>query len=432
MLFHIVSFVFHVAASTSFLLAGVPKNTTVGVTFSLTWKLQGDDPDKFRFSLRNVSHGLDEVERIPFSLPVAGTREGTVMVNFPFPGSYLIETINNSTNEVIFSSGKFSVHNANFAVDPVPTSSERASVTTTFIKSSSAVSTSSISLLHSTNEAPSSTRSVSVDLDPKTVNTVSVESPLSLNSPSITPPAASTAHSSPPPSKIIETMSTGSETSTVAATTPASTSDNSSPRGPQRTSTIIGAVIGVIGFLLLLLLGVYFYRRRHRHPILIPGPLKGIFPYSKIRPLPQPQRDSMMQRLRGDDAPVSASVDVRRSTSTNSFMLDVEEGVPGADLPSEGGESLWGTHRMSVASDTNAHVPSHSGEYSVRGSVQSFAGGPISNPSTPALPANAGKDEMDEDITELRFHIPEFAIDSASLWDQYSESEPPPAYVKDA
>ncbi|KAK0209883.1 hypothetical protein IW262DRAFT_1468189 [Armillaria fumosa] len=407
------------------------------MTLSLTWQLQGDDPDKFRFSLRNVSHGLDEVERIPFSLPVNGTREGTVIVNFPFPGSYLIETINNSTNEVIFSSGTISVHSANFAVNPVPTSSEGAAVTTTSLKISSAASTSSISLLNSTNRALSSTRSVSTNPGQKTFNTVSVESPLSLNSPSIDPPgesATQTATQNPAPSRPTEISSMGSETSTIIATTPASTSDNSSPREPQRTSTIIGAVIGVIGFLLLLLLGVSLYRRLHRNrnPISLPSPLKGIFPYLKIRPAAQAQRDSMMQRLREDDAPVSASAEARMSTLTNSFMMDVEEGVSGANLPREGRESVRDTYRMSLASDTNVPAPSHSGGFSVRGSVQSFAGGRISHPSSPALPSHAGKNETEADITVFGTYMQELAVDRAPLWDQYSEEEPPPAYVKDA
>ncbi|KAK0226785.1 hypothetical protein EDD85DRAFT_1027313 [Armillaria nabsnona] len=425
MLFHFLLFFVHFAASTSFLLDGVQKNATVGIPVQLTWRLQGDDPDNFRFSLRNVSHGLEEVERIPFTLPANGTREGTVMVNFPFPGSYLIEAINTNTNEVIVSSGTISVHSAKFAVAPVTTSSGSTSVTTASMESSSAASTSSTSFLHSGNVAPSSTSSVSIAASQTTVHTVSIESPLSPNSLSISLSGEST-FLSPAPSHLTESSSIGGDTSTLTATTPASTSNSSNPRRPQKTSTIIGAVIGVIGFVLFLLLGVALCRRlyRNRSPMLLPSP-KGMFPYLQSR--------GMIQTLRKNDATASDSTDVIMSTPMNSFMVDVEEGVPGADLPRKERESVTDTRRTSVASDVNVPVLPLSGGFSARGSLQILAGEQLSHPSTPGLlVSHAGNNEIAEEITRLRTRIQELAIDRTPLWDQDSQTEPPPAYVKDA
>ncbi|KAK0432448.1 hypothetical protein EV421DRAFT_2040695 [Armillaria borealis] len=352
------------------------------------------------------------------------------MVNFPFPGSYLIEAINNSTNEVIVSSGTISVHSADFAVTPLTTSSGGTSVTTTSIQT--AASTSSTSLLHSGNGTPSSTSSLSTDDAGQTIiHTISVESTLSLRSPSIAPPGDSTTQSLSP-SHLTKSSSMGGEALTSTATTPASTSNNSNPRKRQKTSTIIGAVIGVIGFLLLLLLGVALCRHLHRNrsPILIPSP-KGMFPYLQIRPSPQDQRHGMMRTLRENDVTAPASAGVITSTLMDSFMVDVE-GVPGTDLPRKGSEPVTDTRRTSVASDVNVPAPSLTGSFSARGSLQILGGEQLSHPSTAALLSHAGNNEITEEITRLRTRIQELVIDRAQLWDQDNETEPPPAYVKDA
>ncbi len=149
-----------------------------------------------------------------------------------------------------------------------------------------------------------------------------------------------------------------------------------------------------------------------------------MFPYLQSR--------SIMQTLRKNDATVSASADVIMSTPVNSFMVDVEEGIPGADLPRKERELVTDTRRTSVASDVNIPVPSLSGGFSTRGSLQILGGEQLSHPSTPGLLSHAGNNDIAEEITRLRTRVQELVIDRAPLWDQDSETEPPPAYVKDA
>ncbi|PBK79541.1 hypothetical protein ARMGADRAFT_1101244 [Armillaria gallica] len=220
----------------------------------------------------------------------------------------------------------------------------------------------------------------------------------------------------PTPSHLTESSLMGGDASTLTATTPAFTSNDSNSQEPPKTSTIIGAVIGVIGFLLILLL------HRNRSPILLPSP-KASFPYLQSR--------GMVQTLRKNDAAASDSADVIMSTPMNPFMVDVE-GVPEADLPRKERESVTDTHRTSVMSDFNVPVASLSGGFSARGSLQILGGEQLSHPSTPGLLSHAGNNEIAEKITRLRTRIQELAIDKAPLCDQASETELPPAYVKDA
>ncbi len=138
-----------------------------------------------------------------------------------------------------------------------------------------------------------------------------------------------------------------------------------------------------------------------------------------------------MQTLRKNDAAGSDSADVI-STPMNPFTVDVEEGLPGADLPRKEREPVTDTRRTSVASDVNIPVPSLSGGFSTRGSLQILGGEQLSHPSTPGLLFHSGNNEIAEEITRLRTRIQELAIDRAPLCDHDSETEPPPAYVKDA
>ncbi|KAK0190171.1 hypothetical protein F5146DRAFT_1054266 [Armillaria mellea] len=179
--------------------------------------------------------------------------------------------------------------------------------------------------------------------------------------------------------------------------------------------------MGVIGFLLLLLLAVALYRRLHRKRSCgrLHSP-NGTFSYLEIRPPSQAQLSDTMQRLRVDAAPVS--------TISPATLSAVEEGVHEIDSPTDGRETVMDMRRISVTSDINLPAPSIFEGFSPQ-SVQSLEGErPVSQPNTPALQSHVEKDEMAGEIAGFRTQI----HDRTSLWEQDSETEPPPAYVRDA
>ncbi len=79
-------FCFSFATSNGFHFGPIEGNATVGTPFALTWHLdQGEKPDEIHLERRNLpSQQSGEGDSIPF--PNNGTRDGTLMVNFPSPG----------------------------------------------------------------------------------------------------------------------------------------------------------------------------------------------------------------------------------------------------------------------------------------------------------------------------------------------------------
>ncbi len=197
-------------------------------------------------------------------------------------------------------------------------------------------------------------------------------------------------------------------------------------------STIIGAVIGVVIFLLLLALGVVLYYRVHRKRghMFLPSPAI-MLQYLQNRPSSQ---HGAIHNLRGKDVPVPASVDGLRPASINSGIVefDVEEGVPGANLPRKG-TKLATMRSLSLGSDDNAPGPDPflSEGLPERTSLQILAEESTLHASTSTLPPRARNDEMAEEIIRLRTRIQQLIVDRVSEWDQNGEMDPPPAYVRD-
>ncbi|KAK0440456.1 uncharacterized protein EV420DRAFT_1650479 [Desarmillaria tabescens] len=196
------------------------------------------------------------------------------------------------------------------------------------------------------------------------------------------------------------TASTVSSKSTIAANT-ASSSPSATPLYTSRTnshkpphtstSTIVGAVLGPIVFLLLLSLGVLFLRRGHK---------------TKTQRAKSPDSDPVSRQIR---------------------ISSQDEG--------KGGRLTTGPRNISASLDDNSpepgHEPSLSGRAAERedGDRQVLAEETILHSASPQPMLMS--DEAAEEILSLRTQIEQLIGERAlSVWNPYSESDPPPAYVE--
>ncbi|PBK85900.1 hypothetical protein ARMGADRAFT_1036066, partial [Armillaria gallica] len=237
-----------------------------------------------------------------------------------------------------------------------------------------------------------------------------------------TPPRIMPADTSPMLTNPVS-MTTYGISTTMSA--PSSTPNNSNSHKTKQMSTIIGAVIGVVIFLLLLALGVVHYNRlrRNRKHMLLPSPTV-MLQYPQIQPSSQ---HFAIHKPRGREVPVPASADDLIPTFISSAIveLDVEEGVPGANLL-EKGTKLVATRSLSVDSDDNAPDLSLPRGLAERERLQTLAEESTLHPSTSTLRPRARNDEMAEEITRLRTQIQQLIINGVSGWDpdeQYATSE---------
>ncbi|KAK0226784.1 hypothetical protein EDD85DRAFT_958545 [Armillaria nabsnona] len=390
MLLHFILFGFCIATSIGFRFGDIRANAIVGTPFTLTWYLdQGDDPDKLHLEHRLTSENPGDGTNLSFSFPNDGTRNGTVPATFKWHGDHIVDAFQVDTKSPIASSDTITVSKFDSGTNPSSISAPATSVPITTTNTSSAV-------------------------------------PISSNSPSSSNGDSSTVSSF---------GTTGSLTTDGILTTNSTTSstpNNSNLHKTKQMSTIIGAVIGVVIFLLLLALGVVHHYRVHRNRghMLLPSP--AIMPqYLQIRPSSQ---DGAIHKPRGRDVPVPASVDGLIPTSINSGIVefDVEEGVPGTNLPGKGSE-LVTARSLSLASDNNAPGPDPSLSEGLpeQASLQILAEELTQHASTSTLPPRARSDEMAEEIIRLRTQIQQLIVDRVSGWDQNGERDPPPMYVRD-
>ncbi|KAK0440453.1 uncharacterized protein EV420DRAFT_1752685 [Desarmillaria tabescens] len=324
------------------------------------------DPQEFHFERRNSSQQFSQGDLIPFTPPDNITTEGTVAVNFPSPGEYTIDMIADNSRPITESLSIFASN---------PESGIGPSLTTTSVSSSSDVV---------------STQSYSISL----------ESTL----PSSTSSSSSGESMAQSTSQINESSLIAGRPSTTA-TTPASTSNNSYLHKPRNTSTIIGAVIGPILFLLLL------------------------------SPFPQDPEHGVMHKLRGRDVPVPASVQVESGPEVP-ILSSINSGM--AELGIEDEESMdhvpgKGRRRVSISVSPRDHspAPSLSGGLAEPDSHQIPNEEPILHPSTSALRPHAMNDETAGEILRLQGQIQQLIMGSVSVWAPDSDRDPPPAYVSE-
>ncbi|KAK0209879.1 hypothetical protein IW262DRAFT_1468186 [Armillaria fumosa] len=379
-------FGFCFATSIGFRFGDITANATVGTPYTLTWYLdQGDDPDKLRLEQRLTAQNSGDGTPIPFSFPSNGTSSGTVLVTFETPGEHLVEALQSDTRFPISSSRSIGVSNLESEIKPISTQANKTSSTGT--------------LVQFTSSRPSSSALISS------------------TSPSYSNGDSSTMKSLEP------TGSSATESIPSTTTTP----NNPNSNKAKQVSTIIGAVFAVVMFFLFLALGVVRYcclHRNRRHTPL-PNP-RAILQYLQIHPSSQ---HSTIHKQRGRGVSVPASMDVLRSTSVNSVIVDFDvEGVPGANLPRTPTELLT-TRPLSWASDRNTFGsdPSRSEGLPGRKNIHILAEEPTPHASTSTLPPRARNDEMAEEIIRLRTQIQQLIVDRVSGWEEDRDMDPPPA-----
>ncbi|KAK0190168.1 hypothetical protein F5146DRAFT_1122507 [Armillaria mellea] len=388
MLLYFVVFGFCFATSIGLKFDDITANATVGVPFTLTWHLdQGEDPYKVQFEQRLTSQNTGNGTALSFSFP--SFRDGTVPITFLAPGEHIVEAFTDDSASPIGSSNKITVS----------------------------------SLISGSNSGSTPAATSATELIPNTPTATSPVVPIF---------SASSSYSNGDPSTIssFEITSTIGGISTTTFT-PASPPNNPISHKTKQKWTIVGAVLGVVLFLLLLALGiVYYYRlcRSRRHMLL---PCSTVMrQYLQIRHSSQCGAIHKL-RLRGRDVPSPASVDRLRPTSTASRILefDVEEGVPRANLPRKSTE--LGATRSLPDGNTLGPDPSLSEGLPEPESHQIQAEEPTRHPNTLDLPLSGRNDEMAEEIIRLRTQIQQLIVDRVSGRDQDREMDPPPAYVRD-
>ncbi|KAK0442467.1 uncharacterized protein EV420DRAFT_1578116, partial [Desarmillaria tabescens] len=105
----------------------------------------------------------------------------------------------------------------------------------------------------------------------------------------------------------------------------------------------------------------------------------------------------------------------------------------GADPPGKGrGQAMCRrTTSVSMSSDGNALEPSFSRSVDEREYPQIPSEETIPHASTSASPQPmSASDETAEEILRLRTQIEQLIVERASVWNPYSETDPPPAYVE--
>ncbi|KAK0440441.1 uncharacterized protein EV420DRAFT_1581567 [Desarmillaria tabescens] len=398
MLVQFIIFCFHFTISTGFRFVDVEENANVGIPFTLTWHRDPGDPLEFQFEQRNVSQPAGQGELIPFTPPDNGTTDGIVTVNFPAPGTYVVEIIvdNHSiraTSSPIFASNQDAQNN--HSLTPSSTSSAPVIISTqSFNPSSEPIS---LNFARSSSSGVSTTESSSqISESGSTAGSASTTT-------NILTPSSDLSYTSDAASHITESGSIAGSPS-ITASTPASTSNNSSHK-PRNTSTIIGAVIGPILFFILLSVGVVVYRRLRRNRNHRSSPRSIVaFRDQQIQPSSQDPEHGVMHKLRGPDAPVPASVEVGPEapilSSIDSGMaeLGTEDAESTDHLPGKGERRALAASPISVSQDD--HSPAH---LPLRGLAESDSRQipdeePISHASTSALRPRETKDEMAEEI----------------------------------
>ncbi|KAK0226892.1 hypothetical protein EDD85DRAFT_940610 [Armillaria nabsnona] len=192
-----------------------PASPIAGIPTALTWHRNSDDPNDIYFERRSVvSQSSGNGDSVPSSSDTT-QRQGTLSVTFPSAGRYVIEVLDSQTDDVIGSSHSLTV------VSQVQDIESSISVT----------------------GAPSFTFYVTSASSPTASSAREQNS--SVYDPIISTPSANPASStSSPPSR--------------------SGSPGSNSNRHHQLSIIIGATIGSVVFLLLLLgIGVFLFTRKH-------------------------------------------------------------------------------------------------------------------------------------------------------------------------
>ncbi|KAK0432450.1 hypothetical protein EV421DRAFT_1502098 [Armillaria borealis] len=269
MLVQFILFSFCFAASAGFYFDSIEGNATVGSPVTLTWHLnQDDDPDNLHLERRSLPYQQSgQGENIHFEFPDNGTNDGTLMVNFPSPGDYLIEVFNSNNGPPIYTSFKIGVSSSGYGSNPSSISasaSASTSVLTPAAVTSSVVQISSASPSSSSGNSFTISTSFEVKMGGVISDSIAMQPVLSTTAQPMTPTT------SPFNTTVITTTKPGSTTTYESSVSPSSSSKentgSSAIGSPSKIPLIVGATVGSFFFLLLLLVAlVYTLRRRKWH-----------------------------------------------------------------------------------------------------------------------------------------------------------------------
>ncbi|KAK0440442.1 uncharacterized protein EV420DRAFT_1131881 [Desarmillaria tabescens] len=304
----IILFSFHFALSAGFSFDSVEGNlnATVGIPFPLAWHTDGDQ-EVSHFEQTNSSQSSGQGVKI--QPDNNATHSGTVTLNFPSPGGYTIEAIDNKGSNMGGSPPILAINpdaGNNISLRPSSTASST---------STAAVTTS----LSSTDQASSSSASSS-SLGGSTVQSSShdAESSFNAGSPSTTNIALTSSSDLSYASDAVSPTSSESPLSSSSSSNPNVTSSATSSGSLSETPKIVGATVGSFVFLLLLL-GALVYtllRRQHRRKY------RGTF-----------HRDRMVRKH--SNASFSPLTPTAKDSNTYTNFADIEKRASGSSIETE-------------------------------------------------------------------------------------------------
>ncbi|PBK85899.1 hypothetical protein ARMGADRAFT_1017681 [Armillaria gallica] len=365
MLLQFILFCFCFATSNGFHFDPIEGNATVGTPFALTWHLdQGEKPDKIHLERRNLqSQQWGKGDNILFQFPDNGTLDGTLMVNFPSPGNYLIEVFEGDNKSPAGGgSGTIGVSSS----PDSGTNSGSISTSTPVITTVPVITTSSSSVL----SAASTSQGTSYG-DPLT-STVSYTEPTpessatsvyATNVTSASTPSTSThsgmetamKNKSAWLSQTQPESSSGSQTRSVSSVSASSTSKQNmtSSALPSKTPLIVGVTVGSFVFLLLLLAAlVYTLHRRQWHRKRYPA----IFHRDRMIRRRSNTSFSPLTPTAKDSDTYTNFADVEKHTSYSSTY---KEDPPPSPQPQQGCLEYSLPAPLAPRSETPSPIPAH-------------------------------------------------------------------------
>ncbi|SJL17988.1 uncharacterized protein ARMOST_21559 [Armillaria ostoyae] len=263
-----------------------PESLIAGIPATITWHRKSDDPDDIYFERRNVvSQSSGNGDSIPS--PSDTTQlQGTLTVTFPSAGKYLIEVVESQKNDVIGSSHSLTVasqasqnseSSISSSVSSSPSTTTTGSPLSLASSASNPLTTSTGATSQLTSASPRTTNSSAIGPKQSAYESIATfhcaipDMSLRYYVSSVSSPINSVTTEQKPSADdpIISGSSVGVASSISSQPTAGAIAPNpsASPSNSDRNRIIIGATIGSLACLLLLVgIGIFFVKRRRIQP----------------------------------------------------------------------------------------------------------------------------------------------------------------------